>query len=202
MSKKIGSFYWLVLLTTLVTASGCSHKPAYSDIDTTKSTANRNQAGTPNNSGASANAQQSSTAATPGNQNSQASPAQPSPAQPSTVSKLPSFMDPKTGAVIDLPPYPRAQRVSVQYGPMQGVDTFSALLKTTDPMDKIAEFYERIIKENKWTVVDKVRDPEFSEWTLTKGNDNSAKVQVKKDQQSAALDIIIVRGEKLPGASN
>ena len=69
-------------------------------------------------------------------------------------------------------------------------------------MDKIAEFYERIIKENKWTVVDKVRDPEFSEWTLTKGNDNSAKVQVKKDQQSAALDIIIVRGEKLPGASN
>jgi hypothetical protein len=194
--KKTGSFCWLVLVATLLAAFGCSHKPAYSEIDATKSTENRNQAVTPNNSNASTDAQQSSAAAPPGNQNSQASPPR------ATTSKLPSFMDPKTGAVVDLPSYPRAQRVSVQYGPMQGVDTFSAFLKTPDPMNKVAEFYERIIKENKWTVVDKVRDPEFSEWTLTKGSDNSAKVQIKKDQLSASLDIIIVRGEKLPGASN
>lgn len=194
MSKKTGSFCWLVLLTLL--AFGCSHKPAYSDIDTTKS-ANNNRAGSPSNSSASAEPQNSTPAATPSNGNSQAPPA-----QASTAAALPSFLDPKTGVLKDLPQYPRAHRLSVQYGPMQGVNTFSAALKTTDPMDKIAEFYERVIKENKWTVVDKVRDPEFSEWTLTKANDNSAKIQIKKDPQSTALDIIIVRGEKVPGAGN
>ena len=197
MSKKTGSFCWLVLLTTLLLAFGCSHKPAYSDIDTAKSPANNNHAGSSSNSSAPADAQQSSPAATSSNANSQAPQA-----QASTAPTMPSFMDPRTGVLKDLPQYPRAHRVSVQFGPMQGINTFSTALKTTDPMDKIADFYERVIKENKWTVVDKVRDPEFSEWTLSKSNDNSAKIQIKKDPQSSALDIIIVRGEKVPGASN
>ena len=72
---------------------------------------------------------------------------------------------------------------------------------TTDPMDKITAFFERVIKDNKWTVIDKIIDPEFSEWTLKKGEDNSAKVQVKKDQQTGALNIVMVRGEKLDAAS-
>ena len=68
---------------------------------------------------------------------------------------------------------------------------------TTDPMDRITAFFERVIKENKWTVVDKIIDPEFSEWTLKKGEDNNAKVQVKKNEQTGALAIVMVRGEKL-----
>jgi hypothetical protein len=60
-----------------------------------------------------------------------------------------------------------------------------------------ASHYERVIKDNKWTVIDKVIDPEFSEWSLKKGEGGSAKVQVKKDQQTSAMNILIVRGEKL-----
>lgn len=72
---------------------------------------------------------------------------------------------------------------------------------TTDPMNKIAAFYEKVIKDNKWTVIDKIIDPEFSEWTLKKGEDNSAKVQVKKDERTGALNIVMVRGEKLEAPS-
>jgi hypothetical protein len=84
---------------------------------------------------------------------------------------------------------------------MEGVNTMSLAFTTTDPMDKIAAFYEKVIKDNKWTVIDKIIDPEFSEWTLKKGKDNSAKVQVKKDQQTSALNIVMVRGEKLEAPS-
>jgi hypothetical protein len=74
-------------------------------------------------------------------------------------------------------------------------------LRSGDPMDKITAFYERAIKENKWTVIDKIIDPEFSEWSLKKGDEQSAKVQVKKDEQTGAMIIVIVRGEKMDGAS-
>jgi len=72
---------------------------------------------------------------------------------------------------------------------------------TTDAMDKITAFFERVIKENKWIVADKIIDPEFSEWTLKKGEDNDAKVQVKKDQKTGAMGIVIVRSEKLEAPS-
>jgi hypothetical protein len=68
-------------------------------------------------------------------------------------------------------------------------------------MNKLTAFFERAIKDNKWTVVDKLIDPEFSEWTLQKGEDNSAKIQIKKDQQSNALNIVMVRGEKMETAN-
>lgn len=71
----------------------------------------------------------------------------------------------------------------------------------TDPMDKIAAFYEKVIKDNKWTVIDKIIDPEFSEWNLKKGEDNSAKVQIKRDQQTSLMTIVMVRGEKLEAPS-
>ena len=100
-----------------------------------------------------------------------------------------------------MPAYPNAHRISVQLGPMEGVNTMSLGFATTDPMDKITAFFERVIKDNKWTVIDKIIDPEFSEWTLKKGEDNSAKVQVKKNQQTNALNIVMVRGEKLEGLS-
>ena len=81
---------------------------------------------------------------------------------------------------------------------MQGVNSMSLGLRTGDPMDKITAFYEKVIKDNKWTVTDKIIDPELSEWSLKKGESNSAKVQVKKDeQQTSIMNIIIVRAEKM-----
>ena len=73
----------------------------------------------------------------------------------------------------------------------------SLILVSGDPMEKIAAFYTRAIKDQKWTVSDKILDPELSEWTLKKGEDNSAKVQVKKDQKTGALNIVMVRGEQM-----
>jgi hypothetical protein len=176
-------------LTVLVIASlaGCAHKPAYSEMDANRTARNQNQ-----NQNQNQNSERQTTASTP--------PAATEPAPgppPAPAVKRPSFIDQAKGDIRDLPSYPRAYRVNIQFGPIQGVNTMLLTLKTTDPMDKITAFYERAIKDNKWTVIDKIIDPEFSEWSLKKGEDSSAKIQVKKDQQTRAMNIMIVRGEKL-----
>ena len=174
--------------------AACSHKPSYSEIDANRASGNQNQNQGQNqnqNSDGQANASTPPAVEPP-------APAPPAPAPPpAPVFKSPSFMDQAKGGIKDLPAYPRAHRVGMQIGPIQGVNTITVALKTTDPMDKITAFYERVIKDNKWTVIDKIIDPEFSEWSLKKGEDNSAKVQVKKDQQTTAMNIVMVRGEKL-----
>jgi hypothetical protein len=171
--------------------AGCAHKPVYSEMDANRTSRNQNQ-----------NADGQATAPTPAAAEALApEAAQQAPAPPPAAFKSPSFLDQAKGGIKDLPAYPNAYRVNVRIGPMEGVNTMSLAFTTTDPMDKIAAFYEKVIKDNKWTVIDKIIDPEFSEWTLKKGKDNSAKVQVKKDQQTSALNIVMVRGEKLEAPS-
>lgn len=171
--------------------TGCAHRPAYSEIDANRASRNQNQ-----------NAEGQSTASTPAAAAPLATEApQPAAAPPPAAFKSPTFLDQTKGAIKDLPAYPPARRTSVQLGPMEGVNTMSLGFTTTDPMEKITAFFERVIKDNKWTVIDKIIDPEFSEWTLKKGEDNSAKVQVKKDQQTSAMIIVMVRGEKLEAPS-
>jgi hypothetical protein len=193
MSRE-ARFFCVCLMATIITvATGCSHKPAYSELDANRGSVNRNQS--------PSNASQATTPS-PSSQPSSTEPAAPSPessaAPPTTAPpKRPSFFDEAKGSVRDLPDYPGAQRVSVQIGPLQGINTMSLGLRTKDSMDKITAFYEQVIKANKWTVVDKLIDPELSEWSLKKGEDNSAKVQVKKDLKTSTMTIVIVRGEKL-----
>lgn len=183
-----------LLLTAAVIAglAGCAHKPAYSEMDANRTSRNQNQ-----------NAEAQATAPAPAAAEPPAATeaAQPAPAPPPVAFKSPSFLDQATGGIKDLPAYPNAYRVSAQLGPMQGVNTMALGFTSTDPMAKIAAFYEKVIKDNKWTVIDKIIDPEFSEWTLKKGEDNSAKVQVKKDERTGALNIVMVRGEKLEAPS-
>jgi len=181
----------LLLGALIVISVACKHKPAYSDIDANRTARNQNQ-----NSEAQATAAPPNAAEPPAPAASQPAPARPQ----SPPFKQPSFVDPFKNEARDLPNYPRAMRVRVQIGPVQGVNVMSLVLRTFDSMDKIAAFYEKAISNNKWTVVDKSVGPELSEWTLSKGEDNSAKVQVKKDPQTRAMNIVIVRGEKLePG---
>jgi hypothetical protein len=187
-----------LLATAISVATGCAHKPAYSDLDANRGSVKQGQ----NQS----NANQAA-ATTASDQPSATSPAQPaeSPAAGSSASatptntpiKRPTFIDDAKGGIRDLPSYPGAQRVSMQLGPFQGVNTMSLGLRTGDSMDKISAFYEQVIKANKWTVVDKLIDPEMSEWNLKKGEENSAKVQVKKDLKTNVMNIVIVRGEKM-----
>jgi hypothetical protein len=64
-------------------------------------------------------------------------------------------------------------------------------------MDKIAAFFERVIKSNKWVVSNKLIDPDVSEWVLKKGEDDNAKVSVNRDSKTGQITILIVRSEKL-----
>jgi hypothetical protein len=64
-------------------------------------------------------------------------------------------------------------------------------------MDKIAAFFERVIKSNKWVVLNKLIDPDVSEWVLKKGEDDNAKVSVNKDRSTGHMTIFMVRSEKL-----
>ena len=188
---KLVCFFLLLIMSIAMIACGPS-KPAYSDINTNQPARSDNR-----NSSELANASASPGAGQGQQPGAQSQPAQP--AQPESEKfKIPAFMDQNTGEIKDLPNYPRAIRRNVQYGPAQGKDTMSLLLETSDAMDKIADFYEKAIKSNGWTVSDKVRDPELSEWYLKKGKDDEAKVEVKKDPRSNSMYIAIARTQTQP----
>ncbi|HSB10206.1 MAG TPA: hypothetical protein VLM38_12035, partial [Blastocatellia bacterium] len=164
-------------------------KPAYSEMDP-NATRNRNR-----------NAEEQTGVSSP--DAAQQTPAvgqAPGAARP--IFKRPSFLVAEGGNIQDLPDYPRGSRQNAMMGPNQGTNMMSLAITTSDPMDKIGAFYEQLIKNNRWTVVDKVFDPEFSEWSLKKGEENTAKITVKKDTQSGLMTIFIVRAEKLEEPAN
>ena len=195
--NKVAIYLCLSLVTIVVAASGgCAHKPAYSDLNTNKSSRDQDQ-----NKNQSVEGGQTSAPAPAAEQQPPADVAQPATAPAAAPFKNPSFLDEAKGEIKDLPSYPNAYRASVRVGPIQGVNTMSLSLTSKDAMDKISAFFERVIKDNKWTVSNKIIDPELSEWSLAKGPDNSAKVQVKKDQKTGAMHIVIVRGEKMDVAA-
>ena len=187
MNREVRLLCLALLAVAVSGLFGCAHKPAYSDLDANRSLKNQNQ-----NQNQSAEAQ----AAAPAEAQAPAAAAQPAPVTPAPF-KSPSFLDPVSGGIKDLPAYPNASRQNVSLGPVEGVNTMSLIYVTGDQMDKITAYFARVFKENKWKVGDKIIDPEFSEWTLSKGENNSAKVQVKMDQKTRAFNIIMVRGEKM-----
>ncbi len=190
MNKEARELGLLLAAVVIAGLTGCAHRPAYSEMDANRTSRNQNQ---------NQNAEGQTTASTPAAPEPPATEAaQPAPAPPPPA---PSFLDQAKGGIKDLPAYPNAYRISATVGPIQGVNTMSLGFTATDPMDKIAAFYEKVIKDNKWTVIDKIIDPEFSEWNLKKGEDNSAKVQIKRDQQTSLMTIVMVRGEKLEAPS-
>ncbi len=186
MSKAVRLLFSLFALILIVASAGCSHKPAYSEIDANRTSKNQNQ-----NSEAQTGAQPQAAAEAP-----QASASQPGPAQAESANPtMPSFMN-AAGAIKDLPSYPRAVRTNVQFGPIQQATVMTLMLHTRDSMEKVQAFYTQAIKENHWTVTDKLLDPELSQWTLNKDERNNAKVEVRKDEKTGSLDISIVRAEK------
>jgi hypothetical protein len=155
-----------------LSAAACGPRhPAYRDINTNQSAPAVNQA------------PDSSTLAPPANNNaSPAIPAGPAAAQPAAI-KMPAFMDAAKGSPKDLPNYPGAAIVNIQYGPQQDTEIFSVAMQTGDPMDKIAAFYDKIVKSNGWDVTQRQVDPEYAEWTMKKNTSDEAKVVVQKPKQ-------------------
>src|ERR1051325_7997947 len=166
-------------------------KPAYSNINTSREVSEANEnGGQPATEPGDAVSGQTNSSAQPAEAQSQ----QPAPAQPEPF-KQPKFM--VNGEAKDLPNYPNAITKSMQFGPVQGTDTMSLVLETRASMDHIAAFYDKAIKSNGWTVDSRTFDPEFAEWNLRKTFDNEGKVQVKKDPRTKAMNIVIVRTEKI-----
>jgi len=152
--------------------SACRHKPAYSDIDPEAiKNQNRNTASQP------------AAAPTSGE------------ARPPV--KRPSFVGAENTLIRDLPDYPHGRRTNLVMGPNQGQNVLTILLTTADSMDSVIPFYDQVVKKNGWTVVSRVVDQELSEWNLRKGENDLARVTVKKEPQTQRLLIDVYRSEKM-----
>jgi hypothetical protein len=183
-----------LLVAVLAFGAACRHKAAYSDVEVKTSSEEKpieaSGEGSAATSAAPAPTATQQDATTAGAETPQAAPAQ-------TPIKVPWFVDTVNGEVKDLPNYPGSRKRNVSYGPLQGQDTMSLVLESGDPMEKIAAFYDRTVKANKWTVVDRTVDPDLSEWILKKGVNGDAKVQVNKDAtRPGILFIVIARVER------
>jgi len=117
------------------------------------------------------------------------------PAQPAAI-KPPPFLNLTTGEIDDLPSYPGGSRMSVQYGPVNGMDAGFIMLTTNAPVDQIAAFYEKTVKSQGWSVSNRLADPEIYRLTLKKDAFNEAIVQVEKDPQSGNRRIVLTRLQK------
>jgi hypothetical protein len=178
---------------------GCARKPAYSNINV-----NATRGGGPTQASADQSANAAAPAADPAAESSAARPDLPPSAQPPpqesarpTEIKMPAFFDAQTGEVMDLPSYPKSQRISIQYGPIGGEgDMASLVLAAPGSMDSIAAFYDKAIKSNGWELTVRNRDPEFSEWKVKKGDKDEGRVTVRKDPAKGGLTIQIVRTAK------
>ncbi|HKY04508.1 MAG TPA: hypothetical protein VJQ56_06445, partial [Blastocatellia bacterium] len=84
--------------------------------------------------------------------------------------RIPGFVDMAKGVIVDLPQYPNSRQINVQYGPLQGAgDSAMVMAQTTDPIEKVRAFYEKVIRGHNWTVTSQVSEPENYKWRLKKG---------------------------------
>jgi hypothetical protein len=183
-----------VMLAAFFVVAGCSRKPAYSNVNANKTRpeAETAQAGEGEQPPAADAAAANPPAQTPAGE---IPPAQVAAKQPAEV-KPPWFVDTEKGAAKDIPNYPKAARQSIMFGPLGGVETLSLVLESSSAMGAIADFYDKAVKDNKWTVVDRIRDPEVCEWILKKGEAGEAKIQIKKNPNGNTHFIVIARTEK------
>ena len=189
----------LSILSSVVMVLGlsaaCGPKaPSAGDARTNASNANASASSTAGASGSDSNP---ATEKTEGPDQGTTGLEPPSGATQSRETKLPSFVDPKSGEIKDLPSFPAARRTNVMFGPIQGVDTAMLVLQTATPIEKVAEYYEKAVKKNRWKVVSSMSDPEIYKWELKKGDRDEALVQVKKDS-NGMISIVLSRLEKPP----
>jgi hypothetical protein len=113
---------------------------------------------------------------------------------------VPEFMNGARAEPRDLPGYPRARKGQVRFGPYQDKQIFAATLTTRDSMDRVAAFYDDVLKSNGWKVSSRIVDPEYSEWIFRKDNDaeDEGKVVVQKEPSGNGLTISIARTSNAP----
>jgi hypothetical protein len=191
--------FFLASVIGMTSLACASRKPAYSNINTNQP--ERTSAENGNEQPASAASKIEEVAKAAEAQQPPASPqAQPPGSPQPDKNRFPSFLDQAKGEIRDLPSYPNATRLNLQYGSTSGYDTMVVALHTGDPVSKIAAFYDKAIKSNGWTVTATARDDEAAEWSLKKGDNHEGVVKVLKDTSARRFIVSLHRFEKLPGA--
>jgi hypothetical protein len=187
----------LLLIVLILVVVACRREPAYKDLPAGGSNNANTQAGAqPGASGESAAAP----AETPQTETPPVVVQPPAVANANTAhrtaNRYPSFLDPISGQIRDLPSYPRSTRANFQYGPMSGVDTALIVLQTSEPMEKLTAFYDKAVKSHGWTIVSNTRDPEHYRWELKKGPRDEAVVEIRKSDQFPLTGIALTRAER------
>ena len=185
-----GRALWLVGLLFCGLFTSCSHSPSYSDTKANKganpadSNAARSEAGpsieqvnppAPSPSPPPAFPDSSSTLI-PGSSPRLEGPASPSP------TGTPAYLDPKTGRIKDLPLYPHAKVMGLQYGPIGGVSQVTLQAMIREPFEKVTAFYDKAVKDNGWTIDDNSRGVNSYTWQLSRGATDRAAIRIDKNE--------------------
>ena len=183
-------FVPFVLILGLIVAACGPRDPAYSNMQPAAANRSNSQTGgqsvQPDAPAGPANTETAAVIPSPG----EADKAQ------AVKNQLPSFLDPVSGQIRDLPNYPKSTRSNFQYGPISGVDTAIIVLQTGEPMEKLTAFYDREIKKHGWSVVSNTRDPEHYRWELKKGELDEAVVEIRKTDQFRFTGIALTRAKR------
>src|SRR5215510_11229383 len=126
-------FSFAILVTLIGLASGCTHKPAYSNINTDRPRAAENSNASETPAPPPASVPPASVPPTPAPSSSNSTDTGQAAANPQTSqARVPGFLDRATGGAKDLPNYPNGRRLNVTYGPVGDTDTMSLILRTRD----------------------------------------------------------------------
>lgn len=188
----------LLFIAALLSASiGCTRKsPSGNERKPDATLANLNAAAQASPAEATAAASPEATGPDASATDIPAPPA-PSPGAARPPFRIPVFIDTSKGGVVDLPQYPNSVLTNIQYGPVKSVgDTAMILASTTEPIEKVKAFYEKVIRGHNWTVTSQTAEPENYKWQLKKGERDEGMVQLRKDSRTQAIIIIISRLEK------
>jgi hypothetical protein len=169
-----GGVLGFVVMITCGLLPGCRHTPSYSDIKVDKS------GSLANSNAARPEAEGSTDSGNPLAMIPQASPVPDASAGPGPAP--PSFLDPKTGQIRNLPLYPGARVRNVQFGPINGTPQVTVQAFVRAPFERVTAFYDQAVKENGWTIDDNSRDADSYVWQLSRGQTDHAAIRVDKDQ--------------------
>jgi hypothetical protein len=187
-----------VLISSLIICGCHFNKPAYEDVKVDKKTTGETkpaeQAANPE--------QKEDPVAKAEKEAGLQTPAQPSaPAEEKQPVQIPEFLDMNKGQIKDLPPYPKAARTNMQYGPINGVSSAMYVYVTNESPATISAFYEKAFQSNGWRILAADKVPDSYEYTLAKGTRDQALIRIKKDVQSHQTSILLSRAQVPEGQS-
>src|SRR5262249_40420007 len=111
------------------------------------------------------------------------------PSPEASASRTPNFLDPRTAQIRNLPLYPGARAMSVQYGPIGGITQITLQASTRAAFEDVTAFYDKVVKDNGWTIDDNSRDTNSYTWQLTRGRTEHGAIRVDREQDRVNISL-------------